>query len=663
MRSNVCRATAMVALILSLFATVALADYSPPNDLAKQVQKIAQENKAIASIIPMTTTPGGKEVYLLKLATKEGTPAVFVAANMEGDAPLASQAALRLAELLTTDWKDKLNDRTWYILPVGNPDGYQRYFDSPRCESFVNNREVNDDKDFGTNEDGPEDLNGDGFVTQMRQLHPEGSYIALESDPLLMKEADPKKGEKGMYRLLPEGIDNDDDGEINEDGPGGTSPGRNFPHRFEHFVPSNGMWAASEVESRAVLEFFFDHPEIALAITFGHSNTLSEPPPDNMRGEAGGGPYQLPRWMARMTGSDPDAKYPIDEIVEMARETFGDPTIDADRVMQFLDAGAAVNPHKSDMPYYEKISKQFNEFLKENEMEAKRLESARFSPGCFEEWAYYQYVVPSFAYDFWTLPKPEKKKDEADSSLTADKVKEMSNEQFLELGEEKIAQFLKENEAPEQFSAERLMEGIKSGKMATKKLAKMMERFGKKDDDDEGGDETEKALLAANPDAFVPWTRYNHPILGEVEIGGMKPWATLAPAYETGMEIVNKQLPFIADLSDKLPRLKIKETKITKQTEGVFKLEVWSANDGFLPYPTSQGKRTGRPAPAVLTIDGKVTFLDGYARQPIPSLEGYAVTKSTWLLSGQEGATLTIKLSAPSAGSDSKQVVLKGGQN
>lgn len=666
MRSKLCLVATLAALILISTTGPTRAEYLTHDELVTQFKKISQANKSVANLQTLTKTPGKREIILLKLSTDDTNPVIFVAANMEGDAPLATQAAWQLAQKLTSDWKDQLDRFTWYILPDGNPDGSQRFFKSPVNESFVNDRVINDDKDNATNEDGPDDLNRDGYITIMRQKHPEGTHLPLESNPLLMKKADAKKGELGLYRLFPEGLDNDNDGEINEDGPGGTNPGHNFPHRFVHHTPANGLWAASEIETRALLEFFYDHPEIAMAITFGHSNTLSEPPPSDQRGEASGGPYKLPGWWSRQIGVDKDKKFPIGEIVEMAKDFFGDSDIDEDRVLRFLDGGAAVNPHKSDLPYLEKISEDFNDFLEENDLETKRLESAKFTPGCFEEWAYYQFGIPSFSYDFWTLPKVEKKKDEkeeGDSSLTVDEVKEMSSEDFLALGESKIAEFLETNKAPKQFTAERLIKGLESERMTIKRMVKMLEKFGGPDDDDEGGDKTEKALFAYDAEAFLPWTPFDHPTLGPVEIGGHKPWATLAPAYDEGVELINKQLPFIKELADRLPVLKIKETKVTKQADGVYKLEVWSANEGFLPYPTSHGKRTMRPAPAVIEINGKATFLEGRARTPIPLLSGHGVTKSTWLILASNGQKVTITLSAPSAGSHAVEVSLKGGQN
>ena len=84
-------------------------------------------------------------------------------------------------------------------------------------------------------EDGAEDLDGNGIITMMRVKDPEGEWLPLEGEPRLMKKADPAKGEKGIFKLYPEGLDNDGDGQYNEDGPGGVNVGVNFPHLFRFF--------------------------------------------------------------------------------------------------------------------------------------------------------------------------------------------------------------------------------------------------------------------------------------------------------------------------------------------------------------------------------------------------------------------------------------------
>ena len=246
----------------SLEVNAAESGYHSPEEINESVREIAEQNKNIATLRQLAQTPGGRDVLLLELGSKVANqPAILVVANMEGDCPIASEAALELSRLIVGDWADELDSRKYYILPVGNPDGYAHFFEKPLFRCFRNALLRNDDNDDASDEDGPEDLNQDGYITLMRQAHPEGRWVKIEDNPVLMKTAESGKGEKGEYRIFTEGIDNDGDGRINEDGPGGANPGRNFPHNFEHYRRDGGRWAASEAESRAVMRFAFDHPD------------------------------------------------------------------------------------------------------------------------------------------------------------------------------------------------------------------------------------------------------------------------------------------------------------------------------------------------------------------------------------------------------------------
>ncbi|MEE9443153.1 MAG: M14 family zinc carboxypeptidase [candidate division Zixibacteria bacterium] len=639
--------------------------YRAPEAVSAELQKIARDNKDVAELHNLAVTPGGRDFLLLELnADKKTKPAILVVANMEANYPIATEAAVKLSELLVGDWKEELNAHAWYIVAMGNPDGYASFFDNPRYTNFQNAKPFNDDKDDATNEDGPEDLNGDGFITKMRQKHPEGRWIPVSSNPLFMKKAKGEKGEIGMYRLFPEGLDNDKDGKINEDGPGGVNPGHNFPHKFQHYTKTDGFFAASEAETRAILRFAFDHPEIAMVIVLGRSNTLHAVPVSSNRTEAAGGKHKLPGWMARRVGVDPEQKYEMAEIVEMAKSAFGDDDMTEDDVVRFLGLGAAVNPNKNDIPYWKEITKKYEDFLKEAELDAKSLDKPKFSNGSVEEWAYYQYGVPTFCMDFWTLLKPEKKKDEADSgAITPDDIEEMSNEEFIELGEEKISEILEKAGAPDQYSAERIIKGLESGRMDTKRMAKMLSRMKKDDDDDDGGSDTEEALYALNPDAFVAWTEYDHPTLGKVEIGGMIPYSTVLPPADKVDELIARQLPFLRKLASMTPSIKIEKVDIEKLSSEVWKVEAWVVNNGFLPYPTYQGKRCGRPIPVVVTINNKdIELLQGKARTGLDIMAGSGgYEKVRWVIKAPGGKSIALKASGPSLGEDSRSITLKGG--
>jgi len=496
----------------------------------------------------------------------------------------------------------------------------------------------------------------------MRQPHPEGSWMAVEGNPVLMKKADNSKGEDGVWRMFPEGIDNDGDGEINEDGPGGTIPGHNFPHAFKHYVPASGKWPASEIESRSILEFAFAHPEIAMVVTFGRTNTLKSVPESNRKATASG-KYKVPERWANRLGLDADTEYPIEQLLELARDAFEYPDLTEDQLVQWLGVGAAVNPDKNDIAYWKEVSKRYNDYLKENGGDGERLDPPGYSDGCIEEWAYYQYGVPSFSLDFWTVPKTKKEeKKDSDSTLTPDDVEKMSNDDFIALGAEKITAFLKENNAPSQFSAEMLIERLKGGQMTTKRVAAFL-RKSKEKEEGGGADEAEQALYDFDSTAYVAWKPYNHPTLGKVEIGGKIAFRDLTPPDAQVDSLIGLQLPFIRDLAGMLPKLTIQEAKVESKGPGVWRVDTWFANTGFLPYPTHQGVRCQRPTPAIVTIDGNgMKLLEGKARSSIRVLDGSGgSSKVTWLVQAPAGQQVTVKIDSRSAGSASRTLTLTGG--
>ena len=343
MKSVGCARLLMIASLLMASSLVIAGGtelgYRSPHEIQAALEKAAGENGGIATLHTLGQTPGGEDILLMELGPgKEDVPAVFLVANMEGDCPPATRAAMQLISLLTGDWKAETDSLRWYIMPMANPDGYASFFSTPLDNRYVNGRQVNDDRDDATNEDGPDDLNSDGYITLMRQVHPEGDWIAVEDNPVLMKRAETGKGEQGEYRLFEEGIDNDGDGETNEDGPGGANPGHNFPHGFEHYSYSNGLFPASEPETRAVLRFAFDHPEIAMLLVFDRTNSLKNPPESSKKSEATQDKYHLPHHMAEQAGIDPEEEFTIDQLVEMARDFTGMQDITAEMVLQFHQA-------------------------------------------------------------------------------------------------------------------------------------------------------------------------------------------------------------------------------------------------------------------------------------------------------------------------------------
>jgi len=111
------------------------------------------------------------------------------------------------------------------------------------------------DRDGLEDEDPGEDLNGDGYITQMRVKTELGGMKTSQEDPRLMDRR--AEEEKGEWQVYSEGIDNDMDGRYNEDGVGGLDINRNWPSKWqqEYVQRGSGRYPLSEPETRAVAEF------------------------------------------------------------------------------------------------------------------------------------------------------------------------------------------------------------------------------------------------------------------------------------------------------------------------------------------------------------------------------------------------------------------------
>jgi hypothetical protein len=109
----------------------------------------------------------------------------------------------------------------------------------------------------------------------MRIADPYGRSRPDPDDPRRMIPAKPD--EPGTYTLLDdEGVDNDGDGRVNEDGPGGYDPNRNWPVNWQPVYLQNGAheYPGSLPETRAVLDFVYAHPNIAAAQSYHNAGGM-----------------------------------------------------------------------------------------------------------------------------------------------------------------------------------------------------------------------------------------------------------------------------------------------------------------------------------------------------------------------------------------------------
>ena len=225
----------------------------------------------------------GRPLMLIEI-TNEATgsaaekPALYVDGGIHAGELTGSAVATHLVgHLLNGYGRDPqvtalLDSRAFYVRPKFNPDGsdlalvHDQYLRSTT-------HPVDEDEDGASDEDPPEDLDGDGWITQMRMADGEGDWVADPDDARIMVR-DPGGAMAGRrYRVMREGVDNDGDGQINEDGVGGIDMNRNFPRNWErvHLQPGAGDYPLSEPETRAAVEFINGRRNIT-GIVHGHTS-------------------------------------------------------------------------------------------------------------------------------------------------------------------------------------------------------------------------------------------------------------------------------------------------------------------------------------------------------------------------------------------------------
>ena len=216
-----------------------------------------------------------------------GKPGHWIGGSTHGNEYTGTEVALMLIDRLVSGYGTDpeitrlVDTRTFYVCPVINPDGHFNSLEkgiSQRANSMLRD----DDGDGKINEDGPDDLDGDGVIAQFRYKDPKGQFVVDESDPRLMiRLRANEQTTRTRYSVVAEDRDNDGDGKRGEDSEAGIDINRNFPERWwrDDGTPGGtGAYPTSSPEVRAVAEFFHTHPNLLMAQFFHTSGGFTYRP-------------------------------------------------------------------------------------------------------------------------------------------------------------------------------------------------------------------------------------------------------------------------------------------------------------------------------------------------------------------------------------------------
>jgi len=250
--------------------------YHNTDFFGETMQRMARTFPNLAAYSSIGKSYEGRDLHLLTITNSatgdpRSKPGMFITGNIHGNEIQAGEVSLYTAWYLLENYdrvqwiRELVDARTFYILPIQNPDSRDRYIaeannaNSPRTGQVP----VDNDGDGLADEDCPNDLNGDGHITQMRRRVPGGRWKEHQDDPRIMIQCSADEAcEWEVY--MTEGYDVDGDGQINEDCGGGYDPNRNWGWLWEPNYIQGGShhYPFSLPETRAVKDFVRAHPNI-----------------------------------------------------------------------------------------------------------------------------------------------------------------------------------------------------------------------------------------------------------------------------------------------------------------------------------------------------------------------------------------------------------------
>ncbi len=607
--------------------------YHNHSTLTNALKQLASKNPQIAKLTSIGKTLKGRDIWMMQISGTKGLSqnekqALLICGNLEGDHVIGSEIALGIAEFLVEGYgKDKkvtkaIDTRTFYIIPRLNPDGAELFFDDLLYEHSGNLKPRDEDYDWLTDEDGPEDLNGDGMITLMRVKDKEGDWVIDEKDPRLMKKKEAATPVDKLYKIYPEGIDSDGDELYNEDGPGGFNINRNFPHNFGYKPKGLGVYSASEVETQSVIDFItryvpklkmqphknicgvllfskFDNLAAGTGIECG-TPTFPEPP----RAEQAAGMPRRMMFMGRR-GGQPTQQQP--------RATDPQPK----------------KTNAQDTHLFENVSKNYKEITGIKNAKSEK------PAGSMLEWAYFQYGVPTFSANLWSL-REEKKTPPT----------KMKREAQTGTGQTRTAQ----SGTMDRQAMMRQFMSRSTPAAAQTQSSSNDDKWLKWIDDKNNGE------------GFVAWTKFDHKQLGEVEIGGFVPHVRTNPKADQIPELSKSHAEFALYLASQFAEIVLDEPKVKKLGSDLYELKIKIHNKGQFPYATAMGQRTGHINSIMLRLkfedDDKMKLFGGAKRMDTRSLNAGAEKEFKWIIISPAGKKIDVTVWAPNGGGTTKKTAV-----
>ncbi len=532
------------------------AHYHTYAEIAAFLEAWARDYPQLVDLYSVGRSFEGREIRQLTITSKAtgkdtDKPAMFIEGNRHSGEVTAAESALWLAHHVLSNYgRDPeitrlLDGSALYVRVKNNPDGSELYLQTAQSNRSTV-RPFDDDGDGLLDEDPGEDLDGDGLILQMRRkVEPgKGEFVLDPADPRgrLLKRVGAGKGD---YLVNSEGVDNDGDGRFNEDGIGGLDLHRNYPENWRPLPGRDltgrgwtqagaGEYPLSEPETRAVVQFLLEHPNVGVVQTMDTSVPMLLHGPSTSRMD--------------------ESMFPEDARIFRALDAEGKKITGyaaaGDTYWDYANLGRGERPIVSGPEGDEG----------EREMHGSPLF------GHSPDFGYLYYGAIWYGDELWNGGR------------------------------------IRDYDGDGRFTEAESLRYV---------------------DEELGGR------------YFKPWTKFAHPSLGEVEIGGFHPklWRQ-NPPVELLEEWARKEALFNLYLAQSLPRLRVvsADLKPMKKTPGVSEIVAVVMNEGRLPTALKMADRVKivRPDAVELKLPAGAGLAEGRARQDIGFLQPNEKREVRW---------------------------------
>ncbi len=265
-------------------------DFNRWHDVAELKSDFETLQKAWPKFLKVSslgTSHDGRDIILMTVnnpdtGPESGKAGMYIEANVHGNEIQGGEVALYTIWYLMENYGriDRItrlvDERVFYIIPTVNPDGRDHFLQGTGAGARTGHVPVDDDNDGTADEDGDDDLNGNGVIEQIRKYVPgQGTLRKNAQDPRILEPV--PAGQTGDYVLLgSEGIDNDGDGRVNEDPVGGYDGNRNWASNWQpNYIQGGAMDYPFQLpEAKAVNDFLKAHPNIAGVQSYHNSGGM-----------------------------------------------------------------------------------------------------------------------------------------------------------------------------------------------------------------------------------------------------------------------------------------------------------------------------------------------------------------------------------------------------